>query len=543
MKKLLCLLMALALITILSPFAAAEESGTAASAYASLKRGDNNVHVRDMQLRLMQLGFFSGMADGDYGDMTEQAVLEFETYIAYLEKLEICGADAIMGGDATPADASAPIPEAAAGTAGEPVFMIDVNNVQGSIVPDGIADAMIMDAMFDDDLDLFITEVRHGSKNLDTVRVQRRLNALNYLKDVVDGAFGLNSDAALRKFQRMNGLDETGETDSQTRALLYSSNAVMSDKPIYNYLSLGSEGDVVRAFQERMTMLGFSSSNADGVYGSTSARNVKGLQEYMFLLENPMSDMSAVAYINPTDVYDAEKRGFVSDGFADHDLIEIMVEGKFQIFKEELRKGSANIPEIKRVQRRLYALLYMAGTNVADGDFGNATETALREFQNRNGLPETGIADETTQLLLFSENASRALKPYLLRVSVKDQKVMVYKPDANEDFTILYKTFICSTGKNETPTPLGTFSHTSPGTNEWHFFSEFNSWAHYPFYIEGNIMFHSVLFNEKDNDSSLQTGTLRNLGKKASHGCIRLRVEDAKWIYQNCPKRTTVLIY
>jgi hypothetical protein len=33
------------------------------------------------------------------------------------------------------------------------------------------------------------------------------------------------------------------------------------------------------------------------------------------------------------------------------------------------------------------------------------------------------------------------------------------------------------------------------------------------------------------------------LGTAASHGCIRLTVEDAKWIYNNCSSGTTVIIY
>ena len=33
------------------------------------------------------------------------------------------------------------------------------------------------------------------------------------------------------------------------------------------------------------------------------------------------------------------------------------------------------------------------------------------------------------------------------------------------------------------------------------------------------------------------------LGKNGSHGCVRLSVEDAKWIYQNCPVQTKIIVY
>ena len=55
-------------------------------------------------------------------------------------------------------------------------------------------------------------------------------------------------------------------------------------------------------------------------------------------------------------------------------------------------------------------------------------------------------------------------------------------------------------------------------------------------------MFHSVLYNSK-SESSLSKSSVRNLGRKASHGCVRLAVKDAKWIWQNCPAGTTIIVY
>ena len=51
-----------------------------------------------------------------------------------------------------------------------------------------------------------------------------------------------------------------------------------------------------------------------------------------------------------------------------------------------------------------------------------------------------------------------------------------------------------------------------------------------------------MLYDEPDT-STLRYGSVWALGQKASHGCIRLRVEDAKWIYQNCESGTVVVIY
>ena len=102
-------------------------------------------------------------------------------------------------------------------------------------------------------------------------------------------------------------------------------------------------------------------------------------------------------------------------------------------------------------------------------------------------------------------------------------------------------TFVCSTGLNATPTPKGTFTNTGRGAR-WHYFKKFKCWAQYAWYIDGDIMFHSVIYN-KDDTSTLVKSTVNALGRKASHGCVRLSVEDAKWIWDNCTSGTTVIIY
>ena len=53
----------------------------------------------------------------------------------------------------------------------------------------------------------------------------------------------------------------------------------------------------------------------------------------------------------------------------------------------------------------------------------------------------------------------------------------------------------------------------------------------------GDYLFHSLPYDE-DQDEIVDN----TLGVPASHGCIRLDTEDAKWIYDNCRYGTTVVI-
>jgi hypothetical protein len=199
--------------------------------------------------------------------------------------------------------------------------------------------------------------------------------------------------------------------------------------------------------------------------------------------------------------------------------------------------GSSGL-DVERVQRRLSGLGYYYG--VVDGVFGNGTEKALISFQSRNDLPETGVVDRRTQVVLFSDSARYGYKPYKLVVSVSDQKVYAYALDGNDEYSVLVRTMVCSTGKKGTATPIGTYESSTCPEEKWHYFKKFDCWAQYAYRIEGNILFHSVLFSQKGGRPT--SSSVRALGKRASHGCVRLSVDDAKWIWSNCPAHTIVVV-
>ena len=47
----------------------------------------------------------------------------------------------------------------------------------------------------------------------------------------------------------------------------------------------------------------------------------------------------------------------------------------------------------------------------------------------------------------------------------------------------------------------------------------------------------------KKKGGSPTWGSVHSLGNKASHGCVRLSVENAKWLFQNCEAGTVVTVY
>ena len=132
--------------------------------------------------------------------------------------------------------------------------------------------------------------------------------------------------------------------------------------------------------------------------------------------------------------------------------------------------------------------------------------------------------------------------PYKIMISIKDQKVYVFSKYSSD--IKLIKTMKCSTGTVKNPTPLGIFilpKDSAYNVGTWYYFGEYKIYAQYYRRIIDGYLFHSVLFRKK-SDASLVMSSLNNLGKRASHGCIRLSVVDAKWIYEHIKGGTRVEI-
>ncbi len=92
----------------------------------------------------------------------------------------------------------------------------------------------------------------------------------------------------------------------------------------------------------------------------------------------------------------------------------------------------------------------------------------------------------------------------------------------------------CDTGANGA-TPAGRYTIGVRGTH----FSKNNYTCYYYTAFKGSkYLFHSVLY-KRGTDEVLDG----RLGESISHGCVRLSIEDAKWIYDNVPRGTRVVIY
>ena len=125
-----------------------------------------------------------------------------------------------------------------------------------------------------------------------------------------------------------------------------------------------------------------------------------------------------------------------------------------------------------------------------------------------------------------------AAKPLSIRVSISEQRVYVL--DAKKR---VVENFLCSTGKKGDDTPLGNFTVTDRG---YSFYTpSVKEGAYYWVRFHGTFLFHSVPFDE---NRKMEPEEAAKLGEPASHGCVRTAMENAKWIYDNIPKGTKVVV-
>ena len=149
-------------------------------------------------------------------------------------------------------------------------------------------------------------------------------------------------------------------------------------------------------------------------------------------------------------------------------------------------------------------------------------------YVNSNGI---GITDRSSEYP----------GPYQIVVDRANCVITIYARDASGSYTVPVRAMTCSVGLNGA-TSTGYYS---VGTKYRIKELMGPSWGQYVSAVSGQsgVYFHSVATGSAaDPVHSVPVGEYNKLGVPASHGCIRLCVRDAKWIYEHCPTGTTIII-
>ena len=393
------------------------ESAPAAAAYyevCALKYGERRPAVVNLQVRLIQLGYYVGDASGAYDRKTLDAVKEFQTAsglratgnadentrramngqgaVTAAQYYQVCAlkygsrhaavkvlqarliALGYMGGEPT-------------GVYGQETkaAVADFQAASG-LRANGVADTatrqrMIADSAMTAAEYYKVCAVRTGSKGESVKLLQQELSRLGFYNGKLSGTFDKDTRIAVSEFQSANGLKATGVADVETRKLMISGSAKNSEA-YYRTLPLryNATSAAVRVLQARLTELGYFSGNLSNTYGQSTRKAVAEFQTANSLRSNGVADAATrEAMLSGTAVT-----------LAEYNKIRPLASG-------------ATGDSVTLVQQQLKELGYYTAN--LTGRFDTATKLAVKTFQQANGLTANMKADAATRKLLNSGTA------------------------------------------------------------------------------------------------------------------------------------------
>ena len=233
--------------------------------------------------------------------------------------------------------------------------------------------------------------MQEGDEGDDVKEVQDRLYELGYLdKNSRTGTFGEKTAFAIRAFQSANKLKVDGKVGAKTLNALYSSDVVG------NYYKSGDSDSSIIPYQKRLVKLGYLESGYECT-GKMDGKTVSAIKTFQ------------------------EANGLVRDGCLGPATME-QIDSKNAVHYA-MRLGMSG-SSIRSAQQKLYKLGYIRASQIT-GYYGETTVEAVKAFQKRNSLSQSGEINAKTLEKLNSEKAKPAQT-----ASVK--KTPTPKPDAKK---------------------------------------------------------------------------------------------------------------
>lgn len=360
------------------------------SGYYPLREGDENPYVKDLQTRLIELGYMTGSADGKYGATTLEAVKRFQKNnkisvdgIAGGETQRIMFSDKAVAssGETAPAGTSTTTPTTDTSTSTE---------ITSSTTA---------------------TTLKLGSRGDDVKTLQARLIELGYLSGKADGVFGSATEKAVVDFQKRSSLIADGKAGKVTQNLLYSSGAKKADgttagstsastntgtsssnsSATYSTLKRGITSSDVKKLQQKLIDLGYLSTNATGYYGSATYAAVTAFQKAHNLAADGIAGSATQSMLYGGNAKSAGSSSTTT----------VNTNKTYATLKEGMKSSA-----VTTLQNKLKDLGYF--NNTATGYYGSVTKSAVVAFQKANNLAADGIAGSATLNKLYGGDAKSA---------------------------------------------------------------------------------------------------------------------------------------
>jgi peptidoglycan hydrolase-like protein with peptidoglycan-binding domain len=213
-----------------------------------------------------------------------------------------------------------------------------------------------------------LTAVATHAPSHAVAHLQEELAELGYYDGPHDGVFSEETHEAIRDLQGDEGLEESGNLDRDTRAVL-------------GELAGKSDALSLKAVQSALTELGLYTGLIDGEYGPATEQAIEEVQREAGLEVDGAFGPETAAALN--ERYEREV-------VAKKPVEEMGDTSADQGDGDELLKPGSKGAAVEELQRRLAELGYRPGE--ADGVFGAETASAVMAFEKHEGLGRDGVA-------------------------------------------------------------------------------------------------------------------------------------------------------
>ena len=152
--------------------------------------------------------------------------------------------------------------------------------------------------------------------------------------------------------------------------------------------------------------------------------------------------------------------------------------------------------------------------------------------------------DEQHHLVQNVDSIIGRQSSYYVTVNHATETVMIYAQETpGGPYNIPVRAMVCSSARAGYSNIEGTYRIRRG--SRWGVLGNDGAWVYgqYTCQISGNYLFHSCWYYQNGNPDSLCVSQYNRLGQPASHGCIRLSVADARWIYENCANTSDVYLF
>ncbi len=225
------------------------------------------------------------------------------------------------------------------------------------------------------------------SKALQTLREGESLEIISSSGDWYKVSYGRFTGYVMKKYVKASA----GNTsDAREKAI-----AKLGDAPAP--MRKGDTGSDVKKLQRALEIMGAYSSSIDGTFGDLTEEAVIAFQKDNRLTVDGVAGNDTIKALFHKD---AAKPPEADKGM---ERINSLHDIGGAPATSEIGDSGA---KVKKLQQALKLKGYYNGP--IDGDFGAATETAVKAFQRAKSMSQDGIAGKTTIYILFGEKAANA---------------------------------------------------------------------------------------------------------------------------------------